>query len=172
MNSMTLLDIIIVIIFAVAAVVGFRKGFITQIGSLAAIVIAILACRLLGAQAVEMISPSVPDAADPNSFPRYITVIAVYCVIYLVAYYAVVLVAKLLKLVAHTVLLGPLDRIGGALVSVVKWFIPVSLALNLYIAMYPGSDLASKSHLCGGRPVAWIVELAPGILGALTPFAK
>ena len=172
---MTVLDIVIVIIFVVAAVIGFRKGFITQLGSLAAIVIAIFACRLLGGQVTELISPAspdVPEAQEANSFPHYITTMVAYGVVYLVAYYAVVLVAKLLRLVARTVMLGPLDRIGGALVSVVKWFIPVSLVLNLYIAMYPNCNLAEKSHLCGGQPVVWIVELAPKILGALTPFSE
>lgn len=171
---MTVFDIVILIIFVVAAVIGFRKGFIVQVGSLAAIVIGIIACRMFGSQVIELISPapSVDDAVNPNSCPSYLYTIVAYCVIYLVAYYAVVLVVKLLKLVAHTVLLGPLDRIGGAIVSVIKWFIPVSLVLNLYLAINPDCDLTDKVHIASGQPVTWIIDLAPALFGALTDIAK
>jgi len=172
-NFMTVLDIIILIIFIVAAVLGFRKGFITQVGSLAAIVIGIIACRMFAPQVVGLISPTPAEVAEgANSCPEYLTTIIACCIIYLVAYYAVILVVKLLKLVAHTVLLGPLDRIGGAIVSVVKWFIPVSLVLNLYLAMNPDCNLAEKVHIAGGQPVQWIVELAPALFGALSQLAK
>ena len=127
---MTVLDIVILVIFIIAAILGFRKGFIVQVGSLAAIVIGIVACRMFGSQVVELISPSQQEIAEgANGCPSYLYTIVSYCVIYLVAYYAVILVVKLLKLVVHTVLLGPLDRIGGAIVSVIKWCIsqPVSL---------------------------------------------
>ncbi len=170
MDSMTVLDIIIIIIFVAAAVLGFRKGFVTQIGSFAAIVIAVLVCRMSGGQVAELIMPSSAEPHDASPLPHYIYMVVAYCIVYLAAYYVVTIVVKLLKFVVHTVFLGPLDRIGGALVSVVKWFIPVSLALNLYIAVFPDSNLADKSHLCGGQPVTWIVELAPRVLGALTSF--
>ena len=173
---MTVLDIVILVIFIIAAILGFRKGFIVQVGSLAAIVIGIVACRMFGSQVVVLISPSQQEIAEgANGCPSYLYTIVSYCVIYLVAYYAVILVVKLLKLVVHTVLLGPLDRIGGAIVSVIKWFIPVSLLLNLYISLNPGCDLTEKVHLAAGQPVTWIVDLAPTLFGALThltEFAK
>lgn len=163
---MAILDIIILIVFVVAAVLGFRKGFIMQIGSIGALVIAIVVCRLFGGEVASLITPSSPEQEDPNALPHYLYTIVAYGVIYIVAYYAVILVTKLLKLVFHAVFLGPLDRIGGAIVSVVKWFIPVSLVLNLYIAIFPDSNLTEKSDLAGGKPVEWIVELAPKVLGA------
>lgn len=44
------LDIVIIVIFAVSAIMGYRKGLIGQIGSVAAIIIGILACRMFGPQ--------------------------------------------------------------------------------------------------------------------------
>lgn len=166
---MTVLDVIILIIFIVAAVLGFRKGFIVQVGSLAAIVIGIIACRLFGHQVTEFITPAgdATDSATGSDALTYFYTILVYCGIYIVAYYAVVLVAKVLKLITHTILLGPLDRIGGAIVSVVKWFIPVSLLLNLYMAIDPDCDLTEKMTLASGQPVQWIADLAPAILGII-----
>ena len=54
---MPALDIAILIVFAVSAVMGFRRGLIAQVGSVAAIIIGIIACRMFGAQVTEMIMP-------------------------------------------------------------------------------------------------------------------
>ncbi len=160
---MTALDIIILIIFIVAAVMGYRRGFISQIGSVAAIIVGIVACRMFGTAVSQWFMPDVGD----SSMAVYGARILGNCLVYVVAYYAVIIVARMLRTVTHAVFLGPLDRIGGAVVSVVKWFLLVSLLLNLYIVLFDDSFL-STSHLCGGRPVRWIVELAPKVLGALT----
>lgn len=161
---MPLIDIILLIIFIVAAVIGFRKGFIAQVGSVAAIIIAIIACRTLGSAATDMIMPQSPG---DSSMSRIMASVIAYCGIYLVAYYAVILVVKLLKLVTHTLFLGPLDRIGGAIISILKWGLAVSLVLNLYLVLWPDGKLLQTSTLAGGRPVEWVVGLAPKALGIL-----
>lgn len=165
---MTFLDIIIIAVFVASAVMGFRKGLIGQVGSVAAIIIGIVACRMFGPQATEMIMPTGQGPEEANSMSRYGAAILAYAGIYIVAYYAVIIVARLLKTVTHTLLLGPLDRIAGALVSVVKWFMAVSVALNLYITIFPGTDLASHTKVCGNGPLTWIIELAPAAWGAFT----
>ncbi len=73
-------------------------------------------------------------------------------------------------MVSHAVLLGPLDRITGAAFAVAKYFLLVSLLLNLYIAVFPSARLSEKSHLCGGRVVLLTARFAPWVLGALSPF--
>ena len=83
------------------------------------------------------------------------------------AYYAVILVARLLRTVTHTLLLGPLDRMAGAVVSIVKWLLALSVALNLYVIIVSGSDLGSRSRL-GKETVQFIMEIAPAAWGAFT----
>jgi len=161
-----MLDIVIIAVFIASAVIGFRKGLIGQIGSVAAIIIGILACRMFGPQATELIMPAGDE--EVNSMPRYCATIMAYAGVYIVAYYAVIIVARMLRTVTHTLLLGPLDHIAGAAVSVVKWFMAVSVALNLYIAIFPSTNLAAQSNLDHGRPVKWIIELAPAAWGAFT----
>lgn len=161
-----MLDILIIAVFIASAVMGFRKGLIGQIGSVAAIIIGILACRMFGPQVTDMIMPG--GDQETNSMPHYCATIMAYAGVYIVAYYAVIIVARMLRTVTHTLLLGPLDSIGGAVVSVIKWFMAVSVAFNLYMAIFPSSDLASKSNLDNGRPVKWIIELAPAAWGAFT----
>lgn len=161
-----MLDILIIAVFIASAVMGFRKGLIGQIGSVAAIIIGIIACRMFGPQVTDMIMPG--GDQETNSMPHYYATIMAYAGVYIVAYYAVILIARMLRTVTHTLLLGPLDRIAGAAVSVIKWFMAVSVALNLYIIIFPSTDLAAKSNIGHGRPVNWIIELAPAAWGAFT----
>lgn len=46
---MTFIDILIVIVFGMAVFMGLRRGFIGQLASVAAIVIAVIACRISAA---------------------------------------------------------------------------------------------------------------------------
>lgn len=164
---MALIDIVIIVVFAVSAIVGYRKGFIAQAGALAAIIVAIIACRLLGPAATDMILPRGQEG-ETSAWTRYSAALFAYCGVYIVAYYAVVIVVKMLKLVIHTLLLGPLDSIGGAAVSVFKWFMALSVIANLYLVIWPGGKLLASSRLADGKPATWIVSLAPSVLGVLS----
>lgn len=126
---MAAIDIILLLIFIVSAWLGFRKGIITQLGSVAAIVIAIIACRMFGGTVEQIFFDNHPDWQAGSSISHYAVSILANGVIYLVAYYAVILVAKLLHTVSHIVLLAPLDHIAGAAFSVAKYGLVVSLSL-------------------------------------------
>lgn len=165
---MAAIDIILILIFALSAWLGFRKGIITQLGSVAAIVIAIIACRVLGSQISDMILASHPDWAA-ESIKRYGVSILANCGIYIVVYYGVVIIARLLRSVTHAVLLGPLDRIAGAAFSVAKYFLLVSILLNLYIVLFPSTTLLSRSRLAGGQAVDLVVGFAPWMLDTMSP---
>ena len=163
---MTFVDIVILAVFALSAFTGSRKGLIKQIGSVAAIFFALLACRVFGSQVADMILSSA--GKDTSSMSHYCSLILANAGIYIVVYYAVILAAKLIKTVTHTLLLGPLDRIAGAIVNVIKWFLALSVALNLYITLFPNTSLSELSHLDNGRPAKWIMEIAPAAWGSFT----
>lgn len=163
---MTFIDIVILAVFVLSAVMGFRKGLIKQISSVAAIFIALIACRVFGPQLSCVILSATGE--ETSSMSHYCSSILAYAGIYIVVYYAVIFVAHMLKTVTHTLMLGPLDRIAGALVNIIKWFMALSVALNLYITLFPSTRLAEMSHLDSGRPVKWIIELAPAAWGAFT----
>ncbi len=162
---MAIIDIVILAVFAVAVIAGFRKGFIVQIGSLAAIIVAIIACRVFGQQVAELILARCDG--DPSVWQRYSASALGYCGVYIIAYYAVVLVARFCRKAVSVLMLGPLDSIGGALVSVFKWFMTLSVAANLYLALFPSGSCLSSSRLCGGKVAGTIVDLAPAVLGQL-----
>lgn len=163
---MPVIDIILLIIFIAAAVMGYRKGFIAQAGAVAAIVVSVIACRMLGPSVTDWIMAG--HDSPESSMSRFMASAISYAGIYLIAYYAIILIVKLLKLVTHTLFLGPLDRIGGAIVNILKWGLALSLVFNLYLALWPDGKLLSSSTIAGGKPIEWVVGLAPKALGLIS----
>lgn len=168
---MAAIDIILLLIFIVSAWLGFRKGIITQLGSVAAIVIAIIACRMFGGTVGELLFGSHPEWEN-SSLSRYGVSIVANCLIYVVVYYAVIIVAKLLRTVSHAILLGPVDRIAGAAFSIAKYGLLVSLLLNLYVVLFPNTTLLSRSRLGEGKAVELVIGFAPWLLDTLHPVER
>ena len=166
MSAMAVIDIVILSCLALAAVWGYRKGIIGQAGAVGAIVAGVAACRVLGAQAVELIFPEAGQDASPLNY--YGAVMVVYAVIYFAAYYAVVLVARMLKFVVHAVLLGPVDRMAGALFNILKVMIVMSFLLNACEFFRPDIHFAQMSRIAGGGLVELIMAIAPAMAGAMT----
>lgn len=165
---MTLIDIIILVVFAVATLMGYRKGLVAQAGTVAAIIIAVLACRVLGPSVTEMIIAHRAYESEPSLWQRFTASALAYCGVYIIAYYVVVLIVRLLRFVVSSLKLGPLDRIAGVIVSLFKWFMALSVAANLYLALFPSGQWLSTTKLCGDTTVYFIVSLAPKVLGVIT----
>lgn len=161
---MTILDIILIVAFIAAAAWGFYKGIINQVGAIAAIVLAIVACRAFGGPAMSMIGTD-PEASAMTTFGK---TVLVYAVIYFVVYYAVILVARLLKLVTHTVLLGPIDRIAGAVFNIAKVSVVASLLLNVFLWVFSSYTPEQLSTAAGGKLIEFVLSIAPKLLGAIT----
>lgn len=169
---MAAIDIVLLLIFILAAWFGFRKGFIVQLGSVAAIVVAIIACRMLGGTVAELLLDSNPDWQTGSWLSRYGVSIMANAVIYLVAYYGVIIIARLLHKMSHVVLLAPVDHIAGAVFSAAKYGLVVSLLLNLCIVLFPNSKFIADSRLAGGKAVGWVIGFAPAVLDTLHPCDK
>ena len=54
---MSAIDILIIIVIAIAAVYGVRKGMISQLGSIVGIVAGIVVCRLFGETLLPLLRP-------------------------------------------------------------------------------------------------------------------
>lgn len=141
---MSIPDIIIVIIAIAAAVWGGWHGIIRQLGSLVAILLGIVACQLFGDEAASILGMQL-FTAD--------------IILFVAVYFIVSAIARIVKGVAHTLMLGSIDRLGGALFGMFKAMVAVSLVLNLLIALNPGS----KAGL--GIIAPKVVALVPKLLG-------
>lgn len=162
---MSTLDIIILIVAVGAILTGLQRGAIRQLGSIVGFVAAIVACRLFGDVLAPMFTP---DSLKETALGEYAGKIIGGSVIYILIYIVVGILARGLRLIAKTLMLGPIDRLGGAVVALLKWGVALSVVLNLWLALFPSSRVVRESTLCGGKAVEAVMELAPGLWGVAT----
>lgn len=155
MTSHQILLIIFAVIALYAVITGFMKGLLSQIGQIAGLIIGVLASRALTPGLLLMLSAD----ADTEPASMFTTVLC-YILVYLAAYFSVVLVARLLKLVVKVVCLGIIDRLAGAVFKLLKWLLVMSLAYNLLVTAYP----ASAPGKTAGFVERTVYDFAPAVL--------
>ena len=159
---MTTATIIIIGVLALAALWGFHKGIVGQVGAIAGLFIGVIACRLLGPAVMQHF----PIEDVTESFPRhYLQLMAVYAGIYIGSYLVVTVATKLLRFVVKKLSLGLLDSLAGALVGIAVWGVPLSLALNLGALLWPGHALFDGSNAV----VEAVRAFAPWLFGLISP---
>ncbi len=164
-REMNIINIILVILLGVAAVTGWRKGFICQIGSLLALVLAVIGCRMAGTEFAEALLPKFGvDLPSVGGLEGKSLVIVCYIVQFVVIYLTIFLLARIIRGVARCVLLGPIDSLAGAGFAVAEWAVGLSLLLNLLVLFCPAAQAACSATLspagliCGFAP--WLLDVA------------
>lgn len=166
--TVSFIDIIILIVFAGAVFVGIRKGIIAQIGSVAAIVLGILACRLFGDKATEITCALIPELTSDSATSHYAASVLGNVLLFVLVYLSAKLLASLVKTAAHALMLGILDRVLGVVFCMFKWFLVMSIVLNLWLALFPSSGLVSSSKIGNGLAVRTVLDIAPRVFGFIT----
>lgn len=156
---MEILDILIIIVAIAALIRGYAVGIISRIGSLAAIILAVVGARLFG--------PAVYErwGAAAGADHATLALVAGYAVVFIACYFGVRLVARLIRGAIRTVRLGALDSLAGALFSLFEWMLALSLAMNLYAAL--ASSGAALFTGPGHTLRAMVYNLAPAVIGYL-----
>lgn len=161
---MSTIDIILIVVCAAAAIAGFAKGAVRQIGSAAGVVAAFVAARLFGAQVGYALHT--PQPGESAFTPVMIEIMG--CVIVFVIVWTVVfIIVRLVRGIISAVGLSPVDRLGGAAVMIIKWLIAISLILNVWYFFEPGSPLFKSSRLWGGTLLQRVMDLFPWLMGIL-----
>lgn len=152
---MSAIDILIIAVVAVAAVIGFTRGIMSQIGSIAALIAGIIGARIFGDRVTLLFG----DGSSPLDYA------AGYGIAFLLVYVLVWLLARILRKTIHSFHLGIIDRLTGALFKVFLWSLILSLALNLWM-LFQSDDTSLKQP---GKPWrAAVVDLAPAVLGYMS----
>lgn len=159
--TMSYTDIGILLIFAAALIIGLREGAIKQLGSIAGIILGIMACRVWGADASRI------TAHLLGWEQGYASSVVGNLVVFTIAWVAVGLIARVLHVAVNAVLLGPLNRLLGAVVSEIKYFMALSIVLNLIKAVAPGCALLNSSRMLDGRVFDFIISMAPALFGTI-----
>lgn len=159
-----IIDLIVMVLLAVAIFKGWQKGLIVALFSLFAFIIGLAAALKLSAVAADMIDDNV------NISERWLPVIA-----FLVVFIGVVLLvrigAKAIEGVANVAMLGCLNRMGGALFFALMYLFVFSIILfyaeQLHI-IKEGTMDASVSY-------PYLIEMAPRVIAGIAvvlPFFK
>lgn len=165
---MSTIDIFFLIIFLAAAFFGATKGAVRQIGSMAGVVGGWIGARAWGdrvGEALGALSSAPAEAGvDPEMRLRMSHILG--CVVTFIAIFILLfLVARMLRSFVTWAGLSPLDRVAGSAISVIKWFIALSIAFNLWLYISPHSDLVNSSTLAGGKVMAVTLNLFPWLMG-------
>lgn len=139
---MTGFDIIVLLIVGVAAIGGFMRGFVQEVLSLAAWGLAIVAIHYLH---TDLTAITLDYVASPTG-----AAVLAFCLLLLIPYFVMKLVAKWAGKHSRTSILGPIDRVLGFGFGTVKGVIAVVMAFSLLVLGY--DTIWGPS----GRP-SWIV---------------
>lgn len=167
---MTIIDIVILVLLAVGVIYGLKRGIIGEISTIVGVVLGILVCLVMGDKAVEALRGMCtgwekwPMAAETSS------AIALG-VLFIIVFLACRIVGKFLKGITHTLMLGPIDRLLGAIVGALVVLLAMSFVLNIYFVSKPDAELFKPERLESDKPLFITLNTVPWLLGSKTDVA-
>jgi membrane protein required for colicin V production len=126
--GLTALDIIVLLFVGGGLVLGYLRGFVAEVMSLLAWVVAIIALKLLHTPLTEVIRPMVGTWGG--------AAVLAFAVIFLVAFAATKLVALRLGKFTRASFVGAFDRVLGAGFGALKGLIGVTVLYLLVVLAY------------------------------------
>ncbi|MDE3076140.1 MAG: CvpA family protein [Chloroflexota bacterium] len=149
-----MLDALLVAMLAIFAVVGFRRGVILEIGSIAGFFAGLALAAALWAPAAAYARQWMPNLA--------LSAVIAFALLFMAGYAVVALAASVLRGLVHLLLLGWLDGLLGAAIGLVKGLFLAELALLLFrmpgmpSAWLTGSLLASLFQAHQATLLRWV----------------
>lgn len=125
---MTGFDIIALVVVGVAAIGGFARGFVQEVLSLAAWVLAVFALRYLHTDLTEILAGYI---GTPTS-----AAVLAFALLLLIPYAAMKLIAGHLGRATRNSVIGPFDRVLGFGFGAVKGVIIAVIAFSLVVLGY------------------------------------
>jgi len=163
---MTTLDIVILVVFVCSVAFGFWKGLIVQAGALGGILFGVILCHLCGAWLAGVIAA---HGTAGGAQPTYVDSVLANIILFVAGFLSVKVVAHFFKQLTHALALGALDRLGGAVFSLFQWMLVMSILLNLWLVIKPGTNFLAMSTIGNGHAIEAIMALAPKLLGWALP---
>lgn len=139
LRNMTTIDIVIFIIIGAGAILGFMKGFLKQSASIAGLIVGLIAAKMLYLSLAEKLCLLVTDSIN-------IAKVIAFIMIWIAVPLIFILVASVFTKAMEAVSLGCINRWLGAVLGVVKYFILVSLIINVIEFIDTDNHLISKTN--------------------------
>ena len=154
-----LFDIICVIIIIAGLFFGFKRGFFAQAGSVMGVILGIICCNLFAEKlAMRFIEPG--DSAESILLSTVLSYIVIFVCCYLVGR----LFGSGLSTLFRTLHIGCVDRLGGAIFTMLEYTLVFSMILNAFVGAFPNTELRTTHN--GVK--SFVLNFAPRILGSET----
>ena len=155
MNSF---DLVILVILAIGAFKGFRRGFLMEIVSIIALVLGIVGGLKLLQWGMQIIS----EYTEINTqLLPYLS----FLVIFIVIIVLVNLLGRAIKKVIDLTLLGNLDDMGGAVLGIIKW----SFGFSAFIWITESFQMNFIERFAEHSAIyPWISGFAPAVVGFIS----
>ncbi len=150
---MNWLDIVILVVIAISAFIGLRIGLIKAVLSLAGLIVGVILAGHYYVPLSEQLSDIIPQAN--------VAEIVAFAIILVGVMVIASVLASLLKWVASVIMLGWLNRAGGAFLGLVLAAIFCSALLAIWVKFF-GSGLVTEAFLA-----RVLLDKFPLILGLL-----
>lgn len=164
---MTILDIIIILTAIAGAVIGYMRGFFSQMISCIGIVMGVVVCNLFGNWAVQVFQKLVPESESWVA-PDLTTVILALSTLFLLVYFSVEVIATYLHVNTDRIKQVAADKVLGVTAGVAQYIFVASLVLNLWLAVSPESSIFSTRHALDNKPFELVLDTAPFAIGMNT----
>lgn len=158
----TFIDFIIVLCIAWGMIVGYQKGLVRQLSSIIALIVGIIATRLLGGVAADILFALSPSLAEkPFGLGQLISHAVLFSLIYL----TIRLIGIELHGVTHNLHLGVADHTLGAIFCTLKYLFILSVILGAWLAIFSSSTFVEDSHFSFLSD--FVVNIAPFIFNLI-----
>jgi membrane protein required for colicin V production len=158
---MNYIDLILGIILILGAIQGFRKGFIVELASLAALVLGIWGAIKFSDWTADFITDTT------NFHSEYLSVIA-FLVTFVVIVIVVHILGKVLDNAIKVVAMGFLNRLAGIIFGVLKTAVILSIFLLLFDTVDENVHLLPSGQKAESKVYEPMKQLVP----TLFPFIK
>ena len=153
---------------AFSAVMGFRRGFARRVPALIGLALGIVCCHIFMNPLSEILYGAIPSAHGAVS-ERYLystlSAAIILTGVYLIFNALTFFVGRALARGEHSIL----NNIGGALFSLFRTLLFLSLAYNLLLAVRPGCGLLNSLKSDDGNIVEGVMLVGPALTGSESP---
>lgn len=133
---MSILDIIILVLLVIATVRGYKNGLVVEVLGMASVIIA-------GYVSYYLTTPIAGWWKGSFDYKEEL----IFVLLFIATVIGVVYVARLISRLFESVGLGIGDKIGGAVVSLMKYIIIISVSLAIFMSINDKLGLVSKEQM-------------------------
>lgn len=121
---MNFLDIIILVPLVFAAYNGYRKGFVIELASLAALILGIFAAINFSYYAADFLNRNF-DIAE-----KYVNIIA-FILTFIAVVFVIYMIGRIIEKFIDILMLGFLNRLAGLFFGIIKWAFILSVLIYI-----------------------------------------